>query len=53
MSGSPKDPTNGLFDLNGDGELDGAEYSLLNEILSHEDDDDDDNDNDEDDDDSF
>ncbi len=42
MCGFPKDPTGGLFDFNKDGKLDAAEYTMMNDVIYHDDNDDDD-----------
>jgi len=44
MCGFPKDPTGGLFDFNKDGKLDAAEYTMMNDVIYHDDNDDDDSD---------
>lgn len=41
MCGFPKDPTGGLFDFNKDGKLDAAEYTMMNDVIYHDDNDDD------------
>ena len=46
MCGFPKDPTGGLFDFNKDGKLDAAEYTMMNDVIYHDDNDDDDDDSD-------
>ncbi len=44
MCGFPKDPTGGLFDFNKDGKLDAAEYTMMNDVIYHDDNDDGDSD---------
>lgn len=53
MCGFPKDPTGGLFDFNKDGKLDAAEYTMMNDVIYHDDNDDDDDDDDDSDDSIF